>query len=389
MKYNLRLAASALAMTAALMLAGCGEEKKEEQAATPAESSAPATTTASGTAPTETQEAAKTPEAPTGKQLTIVSWGGAYQESQRKAYYEPYSKDKGIKIVEEEYDGELGKLKAMKEAGNVTWDVMDVDSAHALAGCDEGLLEELDYSKIADKSKFLPGTALDCAVGTIAYSTIFAYNADVYKENPPTTLMDLFDTTKYPGKRALLKKPFGNLEWALVADGVPLDKVYEVLGTPEGVDQAFKKLDTIKKDIVWWEAGAQPPELLANGEVVMTSAWNGRIGNAIKEGKNFKIVWDYQEFDWDYWTIPAGTKNIDMAYDFIKYASDPKQMSQQSKYIAYAPTHKDAIALVDPAIAPTLPTFPDNMKTAITTDLEFWADNNEELTKRFNAWLAQ
>jgi putative spermidine/putrescine transport system substrate-binding protein len=162
-----------------------------------------------------------------------------------------------------------------------------------------------------------------------------------------------------------------------------------VLSTPEGVDQAFKKLDTIKKDIVWWEAGAQPPELLANGEVVMTSAWNGRIGNAIKEGKNFKIVWDYQEFDWDFWVIPAGTKNLDGAYDFVKFASDPKNMSQQSKYIAYAPTHKDAIALVDPAIAPTLPTYPDNMKTAIPTDLVFWADNNEELTKRFNAWLEQ
>jgi putative spermidine/putrescine transport system substrate-binding protein len=121
----------------------------------------------------------------------------------------------------------------------------------------------------------------------------------------------------------------------------------------------------------------------------MTSAWNGRIGNAIKEGKNFKIVWDYQEFDWDFWVIPEGAKNTEGAYDFIKFASDPKNMSQQSKYIAYAPTHKDAIALVDPKIAPTLPTFPDNMKTAIATDLQFWADNNEELTKRFNAWLAQ
>jgi putative spermidine/putrescine transport system substrate-binding protein len=389
-KTTLRLTASSLAIALALALAGCGEEKKEEQAAAPAPATTTETTTASTAAPAATQEAAATPAAPAaGSQITIVSWGGAYSESQRKAYYEPYAKEKSVKVVEEEYDGELGKLKAMKDAGNVTWDVMDVDSAHALSGCDEGLLEKLDYPKIGDKAKFLPGTALDCAVGTIAYSTIFAYNADVLKDNPPTTLADLFDTTKYPGKRGLLKKPFGNLEWALIADGVAGADVYKVLATPEGVDRAFKKLDTIKKDIVWWEAGAQPPELLANGEVVMTSAWNGRIGNAIKEGKNFKIVWDYQEFDWDFWVIPAGTKNIDMSYDFIKFASDPKNMSQQSKYIAYAPTHVDAIALVDPAIAPTLPTFPDNMKTAIPTDLVFWADNNEELTKRFNAWLAQ
>nr|WP_298683581.1 polyamine ABC transporter substrate-binding protein [uncultured Dongia sp.] len=321
--------------------------------------------------------------------LTVTSWGGSYSESQRKAYYEPWMAATGNKLVEEEYDGELGKLKAMKEAGSVTWDVIDVDSAHALSGCDEGLLEKLDYSKIGDQSKFLPGTALECAVGTIAYSTIFAFDTSVLKDAQPTTLADLFDTAKFPGKRGLLKKPFGNLEWALIADGVPAEKVYETLSTPEGVDQAFKKLDTIKKDVVWWEAGAQPPELLANGEVVMTSAWNGRIGKAITEGKPFKIVWDYQEFDWDFWVIPAGSKNIELSYDFIKFASDPKNMSQQSKYIAYAPTHVDAIGLVDPAIAPTLPTYPDNMKTAIPTDLAFWADNNEELTKRFNAWLAQ
>jgi len=321
--------------------------------------------------------------------LTVVSWGGAYQDSQRKAYYEPYMKEKGAKITEEEYDGELGKLKAMEDSKSVTWDVIDVDSAHALAGCDQGLLAKLDYSKIADKANFLPATAMDCAVGTIAYSTIFAFNADVIKADQPTTLKDFFDTAKYPGKRGLLKKPYGNLEWALLADGVSNADVYKLLGTPEGVDRAFKKLDTIKKDVVWWEAGAQPPELLANGEVLMTSAWNGRIGNAIKDGKNFKIVWDEQEFDWDFWVIPVGAPHEAAAYDFVKFSSDPKNMSQQSKYIAYAPTRKEAIALVDPAIATTLPTFPDNMKTALPTDLAFWADNNEELTKRFNAWLAQ
>ena len=79
------------------------------------------------------------------------------------------------------------------------------------------------------------------------------------------TIADLFDLQKFPGKRALQKDPFVNLEWALIADGVAIKDVYKVLGTPEGVDRAFKKLDTIKKDVVWWEAGAQPPQLLADG----------------------------------------------------------------------------------------------------------------------------
>jgi putative spermidine/putrescine transport system substrate-binding protein len=388
-KNTLKLTASGLAIALALALAGCGEEKKQEQTSSTesSSSSAPATTTQ----PTTTQEAATTPAAPAGgKQLTIVSWGGAYQESQRKAYYEPYMKEKGAKIVEEEYDGELGKVKAMVEAKQVTWDVIDVDAAHALAGCDEGLLEKLDYSKIADKSKFLPGTTYDCAVGTISYATIYAYDGDKIKDNPPTTVADFFDTTKWPGKRGLLKKPFGNLEMALMADGVAAGDVYKTLGTPEGVDRAFKKLDSIKKDIVWWEAGAQPPELLAKGEVAFSTAWNGRIYNANKkDGKNFKIVWDGQLLDWDLWAIPAGTPNMDGAYDFIKFASDPKVMSQQSKYISYGPTHVDAIPLIAPEVLKDLPVAPENMKNALPNDPQFWADNNEELTKRFNAWLSQ
>ena len=73
------------------------------------------------------------------------------------------------------------------------------------------------------------------------------------------------------------KSPKVTMEFALIADGVPVSKVYDVLGTEEGVARAFAKLDTIKDDVVWWEAGAQPPQLLADGEVVFTTAWNGRV----------------------------------------------------------------------------------------------------------------
>lgn len=393
-KTSLRVSASSLALALALALAGCGEEKKQEQAESTAAPAATTTetTTASTAAPAATQEAATAPAATaeSGKQLTIVSWGGAYQESQRKAYYEPYMAEKGVKIVEEEYDGELGKIKAMVDAKQVTWDVVDVDTAHALAGCDQGLLEKLDYSKIADKAKFLPGTVYDCAIASISYATIYAYDADKITSNPPTTIADFFDTAKWPGKRGLLKKPFGTLEAALMADGVPTADVYKVLGTPEGVDRAFKKLDSIKGDIVWWEAGAQPPELLAKGEVVMTSAWNGRIYNANKnDGKHFVIVWDGQLLDWDLWSIPAGTPNLDQAYDFIKFASDPKNQSQQSKYISYGPTNVDSVPLIAPDVLKDLPVAPENMKNALPNDAQFWADNNEDLTKRFNAWLSQ
>jgi putative spermidine/putrescine transport system substrate-binding protein len=323
-------------------------------------------------------------------QMTIVSWGGAYQDSQREAYYKPFSKESGTKITEEEYNGEIAKIRAMVEAGDVTWDAVDVDTRTVLGGCDEGIFEPIDYAKLGiPKEKFVPGAAEECGIGTIVYSTIIAYDADKLKPGP-TTIKDLFDLEKFPGKRALQKDPFVNLEWALVADGVAPADVYKVLGTPEGVDRAFKKLDTIKKQVVWWEAGAQPPQLLADGEVAITSAWNGRIFKAMKEDKkNFVIVWDAQMPDFDFWAIPKGAKNLDLSYKFLAYASDAKVMANQSKYISYGPTNVDAIPNIAPDVLKDLPTNPDNLKGALTLDSRFWADNRDELEKRFNAWLAQ
>lgn len=321
--------------------------------------------------------------------LTIVSWGGAYSDSQREAFYKPYQKDAGVEIIEEEYNGELAKIRAMVEADDVTWDVVDIDTQMGLQGCDEGIFEVLDYSKILDTAKLVPGAQQECAVGNIVYSTIFAYDADKLP-NGPTGWADFFDLEKFPGKRAMQKDAFGNLEFALIADGVPVDQLYEVLRTPEGVDRAFAKLATIKDQVVWWEAGAQAPQLLADGEVVMTTAWNGRIYGAVKnEGKNFKIVWNGQLPDFDLWAIPAGAKNQEASYAFLNYAMSAQNMARQSQYISYGPTNVDALPEIPADILADLPTAPENMKNAITLDAEFWGDNGEELRNRFNTWLAQ
>ncbi len=320
--------------------------------------------------------------------ISVMSFGGAYQEAQRKAVFETYTATTGIKVDEQEYGGEIAKIAAMIESGNTTIDVVDVDAPTLLQGCDEGIFEKIDWTKIGDKADWIDGTTSDCGVGTIVYSTSLAYNA-AKTENGPTVLADLFDTAKFPGKRGLWKNPATNLEFALLADGVPVDQVYTVLGTPEGLDRAFAKLDTIKKDIVWWEAGAQAPQLLASGEVVMTTAWNGRIYNANKEGQNFKIVWDNQILDSNYWAIPKGAKNIDASMAFIKYAVEPAVLAATTKYIPYGPVRKSAAEFVAPEDAANLPTSPANLTVALTLDNAFWADNGDEIRKRFTTWLAQ
>ncbi len=324
-----------------------------------------------------------------GDELTIVSWGGAYSESQHKAFIAPYNAA-GNKVTEAEYNGEVAKIQAMVDAKAITWDVIDVDTATGLQGCAQGALETIDWAKLGlDRAKFIGGDLLDCAVPNIVYGTVFGYDTSKLAAGP-TTINDFFDLAKFPGKRGMFKNPTVNLEWALIADGVAAADVYKVLATPEGVDKAFAKLGTIKANVVWWEAGAQAPQLLADGQVVMTSAWNGRLQSAIdKDKKPFKIVWDHQGLDWDWWSITKGTPKIEEAYRFISFASDPVRMADQTNYIAYGPANMDAIPNVNAATLPNLPTAPDNLKTAFNVDPQFWADNGDQLKERFNAWLAK
>ena len=333
--------------------------------------------------------------------ITVVSWGGAYTKSQVEAYHKPWMAATGNTIVSEDYNGGLAEVKAQVEAGNVTWNVVDVELSDAVRGCDEGLLEPIDHSILPAApdgtpavDDFIAGALPECAVANIVWSTIFAYDSS--KTSGVTGIADFFDLEKFPGKRGLRKNPKAQLEMALMADGVAPGDVYDVLGTPEGVDRAFAKLDSIKDSVVWWEAGAQPPQLLADGEVVMTTAYNGRIFNAVAaEDKPFNIVWDGQVWDLDLWIIPKGAPNKEAAMDFLAFSTATEQLAGQASWISYGPTRQSSAPLVasyatkpDLPMGPQMPTAPENFKNALQNDFEFWADNQDELNERFNAWLA-
>ena len=185
-------------------------------------------------------------------------------------------------------------------------------------------------------------------------------------------MADFFDTEAYPGKRGMRKNPKVTLEFALIADGVPTDQVYDVLGTEEGVARAFAKLDTIKDDIVWWEAGAQPPQLLADGEVVFSTAWNGRVFNAKNgEGQPFEMVWDGQIYDLDLWVIPKGSKNKEAALDFVAFSTATEQLAAQASWISYGPARKSSEGMIGTyhsddslKMAPHMPTASANFANA-------------------------
>lgn len=336
------------------------------------------------------------------QEITVMSWGGAYAVSQVEAYHKPFTAEMGIAVNSVDADNPATPIKAQVEAGNVTVDVADVEYSDAVRLCDEGLLVELDHSMLPPApdgtpaaEDFIEGALTDCAVANIVWSTVLAYNTE---NNPtaPDSIDDFFNLADFPGKRGLRKNAKANLEMALMADGVPAAEVYDLLETDEGVDRAFAKLETIKDEVVWWEAGAQPPQLLADGEVVMSTAYNGRIFNAaVGEGQPFEIVWDGQILDFDLFVIPQGAPNMEEAKKFIAFATDTQRLADQASWISYGPARKSSGALVGlysdgkTEMAPHMPTAEANLTNALVNNFEFWADRDTELNERFNAWLAQ
>jgi len=321
--------------------------------------------------------------------LSVVDFGGAYEDAAKHAYFTPFTEKTKNDFTFESYDGGIAKLQAMVQAKNTTWDLIDLETNDAITACDEGLLQKFDAKMIGDTKDFLPGAILKCAIASMVWSTVYAYDSSKMK-TAPTTIADFFDVQKFPGKRGLRKSPKVAMEWALLADGVPRADLYKVLGTPDGVARAFKKLDTIKSNIVWWEAGSQAPQLLADGAVAMVMAYNGRIADAVKkDNKPFKIVWDGQVYDYEWWAVPTGAKHSKTAEQFIVFASQPQQLANLSKYIPYAPPRKDAIPLVEKARLNDLPTAPDNFKNAVQINAAFWADNGDALGKQFQTWMAK
>ncbi|MQT74517.1 ABC transporter substrate-binding protein [Pseudomonas helleri] len=325
----------------------------------------------------------------TARDLTIVSWGGNFQDAQRELFFAPFAKQTGKKVLGQSWDGGVGVLDAKVKAGNPNWDVVEVEGEDLVLGCESGLYEKIEWAKIGNKADFIPEAVSDCGVGNIVWNTGLSWDGDKLKTEP-TSWADFFDLEKIPGKRGLRKGPKYALEFALIADGVKLADVYTVLRTPEGVDRAFKKLDSIKSDIVWWEAAAQPLQMLSAGDIVMSSSYNDRItGFNTNEGKNFKFLWNGSVSAIDSWAVLKGSENKDQAMDFIAFASKPEAQAKLPKYIAYGLTNKNANEFVPADLKHTLPTTPENLAQSIPIDVEFWVDNIEPLTERFNAWVVQ
>ena len=319
--------------------------------------------------------------AASAEEMVFTSWGGTTQDAQKKAWVESFQKETGITV---KLDGptDYGKLKAMVDSGNVDWDVVDVEGDFAVAAAKQGLLEPLDFSVIK-KGELDPRFTGADYVGSFYYSFALGYNKGAMNGKEPKTWADLFDEKTYPGKRTFYKwSAPGVLEIALLADGVAPDKLY-----PLDLDRAFKKLDTIKSDIVWWSGGAQSQQLLASGEAPLGAFWNGRVFSVQKDEPDVGLSWNQNLTAADYLVVPKGAKHKAAAMKFLAEATAPKPQATFAELTNYAPIDTASAKLMPPTQAATLPD--RHTDGQINLDMNYWAAHRDEIATRWYAWQAK
>jgi len=320
------------------------------------------------------------------RDLTVVARGEAMPDAARQVYTQPFSVATGIQVQLESWDGGIDNLRARAKSPDSNWDIVQVNADELATGCGDGLYERLDWPAIGGKDHYLPQGVSDCGVGAAVSNVVLAWDRDKFPATPSWT--DFWDVAKYPGKRGLTRGVRSNLEIALFADGVSPPDVYKVLGTSDGVDRAFRKLDQLKPYIVWWQTGAEAAHILGSGAVLMTTAPSGRIITANwADHRNFGIQWNASLYQVDSWAILKGSPNLRLAQQVLYFIGTPAieaRMFQVTGNSGLARGANDGLAADLVAASPSNPA---NLNAAVRVDTAFWHDNLAKLQQRFDAWL--
>ena len=360
---------------------GCSGGGGGGSAAPSAAASEPAPSESGAASPSAAGSAACAPERQEGVTLSFVSFGGVYQEAQRKAWLAPYTELTGVEFTEDE-NSSNATIKTQVESGQVTWDVVDVGNDFGL-DVHKDLLEPLDFSLIPKDELNADLGITDYRIPDITYGVVLAYNTEVLGAgNVPAGWADYFDTAKFPGKRGAWDYSEGGMfEFALMADGVKPADLY-----PLDLERASKKLDTIKDDIVFWSSGAESQELIGSGEVAMTMIWNGRGWSAKNiDKKPVEIQWNQQIVTADYLVIPKGSPNKDAAMKFIAYTACAEHNAGPSEFIPYGPTNTKSTA--NAAMVNDLSVTNADENSAYFDDT-YLAENFDEIDAAWQAWKA-
>ena len=324
--------------------------------------------------------------AASAEQITFVSQGGAYQEAQTKAILDPVAKLLGITINQDSSPDAWPVLKTQTATGKPIWDVIDTPTKDCIRGGEQGMIEKLDFSRLPNAAEIPATYKTEYSVPYEFYSSVLAFNTQKYGENGPTSWADFWDVTKFPGTRALRSHPMATLEAALLADGVPADKLY-----PLDVDRAFKKLEQLKPHVtVWWTSGAQSAQLLADGEIDMEMAWNGRVTAVIKEGAPIGYTFNQGFLQETSLCILKGAPNLETSYTFLNAAISADIQANFPAYIDYGPGNPAAYKTgkISPERASQMPSSPENAAKQVLISVAWWSSPaGEEAQKRWASFI--
>lgn len=313
-------------------------------------------------------------------EVVVTSGGGTWEEAQRKAFFDPFTGDTGIKVVLVPEDH--AKLLASVKVGQPEADITSVAGGQLAGFVNKDAVEPIDYSFFdqATLDNIPEAMKAKNGVGALLYSIAVAFNTKKFPDpsNQPKNWADLYDTAKFPGRRALPKceklVDGGLLEGALMADGVPLDKVY-----PIDMDRAFKKVAELKPSVGrWWVAGADAPQSLIDGEVDIAAAYNGRIFGAQKQGAPLALSWEQSLLQYDYWVVMKNSPNKENAAKFLAYISRPGPQAAFAEAISYGPVNKAAFDLVPKEMLSILPGAPELAKVQLFQNYEWWNETGAD-----------
>src|SRR5262245_57670331 len=315
-----------------------------------------------------------------GEKVVFASWGGIYQEASKKGYCDSFAAKTGATVIQ---DGpvDYAKLRTMIQNGSPTWDVVDVTIDFLYNAAKDGLFEKIDTS-IVDTKQLPAKYVHEYGIANIVWSYNIAFNTQAFPGGKhPKTWSEFLDLDKFPGRRALRDRVNPMLEIALLADGVPFEKLY-----PLDVDRALKKLDAIKKNAVWWTTNSQSQQLMIDGECTLGILNNGRIYDAVQKGAKIGIEWAQNLQSVDYLVVPKGSKAKNAAMGLIAEMVLAESQARVSNIMPLAPTNPDAFKLITKEVAPWLSTEPANLAQGFPINEEYWRDHYKTLAERWTAW---
>ncbi len=320
-----------------------------------------------------------------GETLTVRDMGGSFYEGFKAGFYDSFTEATGVTIQTNTNEPDpIPQYKMAVDTDTKLFDVALMTPEHVLRLRQFGDQYMLPMNiEVDNPEDFTPNTIQDDFVGVAIYALAMAYRKDTFGENGPQSWPDFWDVEKFKGRRGLWRSPVTTMEMALLADGVPLDQIY-----PLDVDRAFASLDKIKDHIdLWWTSGAQNTQTMQNGEVDLTSAWSTRAQTAINAGAPLELVWNGGLYNIDGWTIAGNTDKPELAREFVKWCLDAQRQAAYTDVLACGPTNMKAYDYIDADLAKMLPTTPDHISGLALLGADYWAENQDDLTERFEQWI--